>query len=123
MGKKECGERNIRRKIRRNKRRTRKEARNLRSAGRPRFRAAEVIVGAFNIRALAFNGNNGIGHSKVILEVCRELDGDVVGLRDARSDGHTPLTVAVYTVFFAGADESEFERKTSKEWDWLSWSL
>ena len=36
-----------------------------------RSRAGELVVGTFNVRTLAFNRRNGIGHSEVILKVCQ----------------------------------------------------
>ena len=52
------------RKKRRQGRRGRREARKLRSCAKARFRAGELVVGTFNVRTLAFNGKNGIGHSE-----------------------------------------------------------
>ena len=51
-------------------RRNRRAARELRVEAKARSRAGELVVGTFNVRTLAFNGKNGIGHSEVILKVC-----------------------------------------------------
>ena len=99
------------RKKRRQGRRGRREARKLRSGARARFRAGELVVGTFNVRTLAFNGKNGIGHSEVIMKVCQELGCDVVGLQETRRDGHSTFTAAGYTIFCSGADGSKHERK------------
>ena len=65
----------------------------------------------FNVRTLAFDGKNGIGHSEVILKLCQELGCDVIGLQETRRDGRSAFTAAGYTVFCSGADGSKCERK------------
>ena len=51
-------------------------------------------MGTFNVRTLAFNAKNGIGHSEVILKVCQELGCDVIGLQETRRDGQSTFTAA-----------------------------
>ena len=68
-------------------------------------------MGTFNVPKLAFDGNNGIGHSGVIREECHELDRDVVGLQETRRDGPDPFAAAGYTIFCSGADGSKLEGK------------
>ena len=92
-------------------RRNRRAARELRVEAKARSRAGELVVGTFNVRTLAFNGKNGIGHSEVILKVCQELGCDVIGLQETRRDGQSTFTAAGYTVFRSGADGSKYERK------------
>ena len=99
------------RKKRRRHRRNRRAARKLRVEAKARSRAGELVVGTFNVRTLAFNGKNGIGHSEVILKVCQELGCDVIGLQETRRDGQSTFTAAGYTVFRSGADGSKYERK------------
>ena len=65
----------------------------------------------FNVRTLAFDGKNGIGHSEVILKLCQELGCDVIGLQETRRDGQSAFTAAGYTVFCSGAEDSKHERK------------
>ena len=75
------------RKKRRKHRRNRRAARKLRVEAKARSRAGELVVGTFNVRTLAFNGKNGIGHNDVILKVRQELGCDVIGLQETRGDG------------------------------------
>lgn len=91
--------------------RAQREARKLRSGARARSRAAALVVGIFNVHALAFNSKNGIGHSAVIIEFFLELDCSVVGLHDTRRDGHSTFTTVGCTVFFSEEDGSKFKRK------------
>ena len=83
----------------RNHRRNRRAARKLRVEAKPRSRAGEVVVGTFNVRTLAFNGKNGIGHSEVTMKVCQELGCDVIGLQETRRDRQKTFTAAEHTVF------------------------
>ena len=92
-------------------RRNRRAARKLRVEAKARSRAGELVVGTFNIRALALNGKNGIGHSEIILTVCQELGCDDIGLQETRRDGQITFTAAGYTVFCSGADGSKYEKK------------
>ena len=41
-------------------------------------REGELTVDTFNVRALAFNGKNGLGHAE-IMEVCRQSECNIVG--------------------------------------------
>ena len=86
-----------RKKIRKH-RRNRRAARKLRVEAKPRSRAGEVVVGTFNVRTLAFNGKNGIGHSEVTMKVCHELGCDVIGLQETRRDRQSTFTAAGHTV-------------------------
>ena len=56
-------------------------------------------MGTFNVRTLAFNGKNGIGHSEVTMKVCHELGCDVIGLHETRRDRQSTFTAAGHTVF------------------------
>ena len=67
-------------------------------------------MSTFNVRTLAFNSKNGIGHSHVTMKVCQELRRYVVGLQETRRDGHSTCTAAGY-LFCSGADGSKYERK------------
>ena len=55
-------------------------AQKIRTAARARSRAGELVVGAYNVRTLAFKGTNGIGHAEVILETCEDAVCDIIGL-------------------------------------------
>ena len=72
--------------------------RKLREDARAKSRAEEFVVGTFNVRTLAFNGKNGIGHSEVVLKLCQELGYDVTRLHETSRDGHSTFTAAGYTV-------------------------
>lgn len=52
----------------------------MRAAAKARSRIRELTVGTFNVRALAFDGANGIGPSEVVLKLCQALGYDVAGL-------------------------------------------
>ena len=43
-------------------------------ATRLNTRAGELTVGTFNVRTLALNGKNGLGHAEEILDVWEERD-------------------------------------------------
>ena len=70
-------------------------------------------MGTFNVRTLAFNGKNGIGHSEVILRVCQELGCDVIGPEETRRDGQSTFTAAGCTICCSGVDGTKNERKES----------
>ena len=97
-------------------RRNRRAARKLRVEAKARSRAGELVMGTFNVRTLAFNGKNGIGHSEVILKVCQELGCDVIGLQETTRDGQSTFTAAGYTIFCSGTDDSKYERKGTRSW-------
>ena len=99
------------RKKRRRHRRNRRAARKLRVEAKARSRAGELVVGTFNVRTLASNGKNGIGHSVVILKVFQEIGCDVIGLQEIRRDGQSMFAEAGYTVFCSGAEDNKYERK------------
>ena len=37
-------------------------------------------MGTFNALTLAVNGKHGLGHAEDIMEVCRQSQGDIIGL-------------------------------------------
>ena len=51
-------------------------------------------MGTFNVRTLAVNGKNGLGHAEGIMEVCRKIQCDLVGLQETRRDGQNGFTAS-----------------------------
>ena len=49
-----------------------------------------MTVGTFNVRTLALNGKNVLGHAEEILKACRQKNGcNIVGFQKTRRDGQT----------------------------------
>ena len=67
----------------------------------------ELVVGAFNVRTLAFKGANGRGHAEVILKTCEDAGCDVIGLQEVRRDGQSAFTAAGYVVFCSDGGKHE----------------
>ena len=99
------------RKKRRRRRRIRRSSQKIRTAARARSRAGELVVGTYNVRALAFKGTNGIGHAEVILKTCEDAGCDILGLQEARRNGQRNFTATGYVVFCSGADGGKPEKK------------
>ena len=57
-------------------------------------------MGTFNVRTLAVNGKNGLGHVEEIMEVCRQSRCNILGLQETRQDG---FAAAGFTVYCSGA--------------------
>ena len=99
------------RKKRRRHRRNRRAARKLRVDTKAKSRPEELVVKTFKVRALAFNGKNGIVHSEIILKVSQKPGCDVIGLRATRRYGQNRFTAAGYTVVCSRAEDSKYKRK------------
>ena len=90
------------RKKRRGKRVERKAARKKHNAARARSQLEELTFGTFNVRTVAVNGVNGIGHIDTLLRTCAAKDCDVIGLQETKRDGTSEISASGYRVFFSG---------------------
>ena len=97
-------------KVRKGRRRARPErqrnARTSQNVARARFRTGELNVATWNVRSLSLTGRRGAGHAEVLLQKCKVLGCDVIGLQEARRPGRTEFAVAGYRVFCSGVDGS-----------------
>ena len=59
----------------------------------------ELVEGTFDVRILAFMGTSGLGHAEVVLKSCEDTGFNVIGLQEARRDGQSAFTAAVYVAF------------------------
>ena len=103
------------RKKRKRRRRIQRAAHKIRTDARARSRAGELVVGTYNVRTLAFQGTNGIGHARVIMKTCEDAGCDVIGFREVRRNGQSAFTAAGYVVFCSGVDGGKYEKKGNHE--------
>ena len=73
---------------------------------RARSRTSELNVATWNVRSLPFTGRRGAGHAEVLLQKCKVLGCDVIGLQETRRPGRTEFAAAGYRVFCSGVDGS-----------------
>ena len=73
---------------------------------RARYRTGELNVATWNLRSLSLTGRRGAGHTEVLLQKCKVLGCDVIGLQETRRPGRTEFAAAGYRVFFSGVDGS-----------------
>ena len=73
---------------------------------RARSRTGELIVATWNVRSLSLTGRRGAGHADVLLQKCKVLGCDVIGLQETRRPGRTEFSAAGYRVFCSGVDGS-----------------
>ena len=59
-------------------------------------------MGTFNVRTVAVNGVNGIGHIDTLLRPCSAKGCDVIGLQETKRDGTSEIVASVYRVSFSG---------------------
>ena len=71
---------------------------------RARSRTGELNVATSNVRSLSFTGRRGAGHADVLLQKCKVLDCDVIGLQETRRPGRTEFAAEGYRVFCSGED-------------------
>ena len=63
-----------------------------------------MTVGTFNVRTLALNGKNVLGHAEEILKACRQKNGcNIVGFQKTRRDGQNGFTAAGHAVYCSGS--------------------
>ena len=95
---------------RKGRRRTRPErrrnAKTSQNVARARSRTGELNIATWNVHSLSLMGRRGAGHGEVLLQKCKVLGCDVVGLQETRRPGRTEPATAGYRVFCSGVDGS-----------------
>ena len=71
---------------------------------RARSRTGELNAVTWNVRSLSLTGRRGAGHAEVLLQKCKVLGRDVIGLQETRKPGRTEFAAAGYRVFCSGVD-------------------
>ena len=71
-----------------------------------RSRTGELNIATWNVRSLSLTGRRGAGHAEVLLQKCKVLGCDVIGLQETRRPGRTEFATAGYRVFCSGVDGS-----------------
>ena len=84
----------------------RRNAKTSQNVARARSRIGELNVATWNVRSLSLTGRRGAGHAEVLLQKCKVLDCDVIGLQEMRMPGRTEFTASGYRVFCSGIDGS-----------------
>ena len=82
----------------------RRNAKTSQNVARTRSRTGELNVVTWNIHLLSFTGRREAGHAEVLLQKCKVLDCDVIGLQETRRPGRTEFAAAGYRVFCSGVD-------------------
>ena len=73
---------------------------------RARSRTGELNIATWNVRSLSLTGRRGAGHAEVLLQKCKVLGCDVIGLQETRRPGRTEFATAGYCMFCSGVDGS-----------------
>ena len=73
---------------------------------RARSCIGELNVATWDVRSSSLTGRRWAGHAEVLLQKCKVLDCDVVGLQETRRPGRTEFAAAGYRVFCNGVDGS-----------------
>ena len=84
----------------------RRNAKTSQNVARARSRNGELNVATWNVRSLSLTGRHGAGHAEVLLQKCKVLGCDVIGLQETRRPGQTKFAAAGYLVFCSGVDGS-----------------
>ena len=80
----------------------RRNAKTSQNRARARSRTGELNVATWNVRSLSLTGRRGAGHAEVLLQKCKVLDCEVIGLQEMRRPGRTEFVPAGYRVFCSG---------------------
>ena len=88
------------RKKRREKGAERKSARKKHKATRARSRLEKLTFGTLNVRTVAVNGINGIGHIDTLRRTCATKGCDVIVFQETKRDGTSEVPASGYRVFF-----------------------
>ena len=72
---------------------------------RARSRTGELNVATCNVRSFSLTVRRGAGHAEVLLQKCKVLGCDVIGLKEMRRPGRTEFAAAGYRVFCSGVEE------------------
>ena len=84
----------------------RRNAKTSQNVARARSRTGELNVATWNVRSLSLTGRRRAGHAEVLLQKCKLLGCDVIGLQETRRPGRTEFATAGYRVFCSGVDGS-----------------
>ena len=84
----------------------RRNAKTSQNVARARSRTGELNIATWNVRSLSLTGRRGPGHAEVLLQKCKVLGCDVIGLQETRRPGRTEFATAEYRVFCSGVDGS-----------------
>ena len=84
----------------------RRNAKTSQNVARAWSRTGELNVATWNVRSLSLTGRRGAGHAEVLLQKCKVLGCDVIGLQETRRPGRTEFVAAGYRVFCSGVDGS-----------------
>ena len=84
----------------------RRNAKTSQNVARARSRTGELNVSIWNVRSLSLAGRRGAGHTEVLLQKCKVLGCDVIGLQETRRPGRPEFAAAGYRVFCSGVDGS-----------------
>ena len=84
----------------------RRNAKTSQNVARARSRTGELNIATWNVRPLSLTGRRGAGHAEVVLQKCKVLGCDVIGLQETRRPGRTEFATAGYRVFCSGVDGS-----------------
>ena len=68
---------------------------------RARSRTGELNLATWNVRSLSLTGRRGVGYAEVLLQKCKVLGCDFIGLQETRRLGRTEFAAAGYRVFFS----------------------
>ena len=79
-------------------------AKTSQNVARARCRTEEINVATWNVRPLSLTGRRGAGHAEVLLQKCKVLGCDFIGLQETQRPGRTELAAAGYRVFRSGVD-------------------
>ena len=71
---------------------------------RARSRTGELNVETWNVRSLSLTGRRGVGHAEVLLQKCKVLGCEVIGLQETRRPRRTEFAAAGNRVFCSGVD-------------------
>ena len=82
----------------------RRNAKTSQNVARARSRTGEINVATWNVRSLSLTERRGAGHAEVLLQKCKVLGGDFIGLQETRRPGRTEFAAAGYRVFCSGVD-------------------
>ena len=65
----------------------RRNEKTSQTVARARSRTGELNVATWNVRSLSLTGRRGAGHAEVLLQKCKVLGCDVIGLQETRRPG------------------------------------
>ena len=78
----------------------------MQNVARAGSRTGKLNVATWNVRSLSLTGRRGVGHAEELLQKCKVLGYDVIGLQETRRPGRAELAAAGYRVFCSGVDGS-----------------